>query len=138
MNSAFAELLIGLPPSLFLTSVHRQILWTRAIRKGKCVPACPRRPVAEILDIPKIFFEYLEENQKISSCCRHPENHDIEALYSSENWKNKQTDDGYFEPWGGVPDIYIFHCTCGRKHPRFMVGRGDFRPMWGVQSITNN
>jgi hypothetical protein len=83
------------------------------------VLACPRRPVAKLRKrIPIKYIEDLEHNQKISSCCRHPENHDIEAF------KSKPEEPG--------PDIYIFHCTCGRKHTRFVVGGGDIRPVWEV------
>ena len=96
------------------------------------IRACPRVPVASVIDrLPLRFLETLWENQKIASCCRNPEGHEIEAFYSSENWKNKKTNDGYDEPYGGVPDIYIFHCSCGRQHRRFMAGKGDHRPMWG-------
>lgn len=83
--------------------------------------ACPRRPVAKFPEgfIPIKYIEALEQNQLISSCCRHPENHDIEALKSHPD-----------EP---SPDIYIFHCTCGKKHTRFIVGGGDVRPSWEVR-----
>lgn len=79
--------------------------------------ACPRKPVFKLLKhLPAKYIEALEQNQKIASCCRHPENHEIEALYSCETEK--------------VPDIYIFHCTCGKQHRRFCVGGGDVRPFW--------
>lgn len=81
--------------------------------------ACKRHPVAKLMHmIPIRFIEALEQNQKISSCCRHPENHDIEAFKSHPN--------------EAAPDIYIFHCTCGRQHRRFIVGGGDARPVWEV------
>lgn len=81
-------------------------------------PACPRYPVKKMQGmLPIKWIEDLEQNQQIASCCRHPENHDIEAL------KSKPT-----EP---APDIYIFHCTCGRKHRRFCVGDG-VRPVWEI------
>lgn len=80
------------------------------------VLACDRRPVAAILDrLPGYWLEALEQNQQIASCCRHPEDHEIVAFKSTER-----------EP---APDIYVFHCTCGRKHRRFMVGSGT-RPRW--------
>ena len=82
-------------------------------------PACPRYPVAKLGQlIPLKFIEALEQNQMISSCCRHPENHDVEAFKS--------------KPEEPAPDIYIFHCTCGRKHRRFCIGGGDIRPVWEV------
>jgi len=85
------------------------------------VPACPRRPVRNFKPgfIPTKFFEYLEHNQKIATCCRHPEDHDIEARKSHPDEKQ--------------PDIYIFHCTCGLKHTIFCVGAGDVRPFWEVR-----
>jgi hypothetical protein len=84
------------------------------------VLACPRYPVAKLGDIvPTKYIEALEQNQQIKSCCRHPENHELEAWYSSE----KET----------TPDIYIFHCTCGRKHRRFCIGQNDIRPFWEIR-----
>ncbi|HJY05364.1 MAG TPA: hypothetical protein VJ323_03560 [Bryobacteraceae bacterium] len=82
------------------------------------VPACRRVKVSDFPAgfLPTKYFEALEQNQKIASCCRHPENHEIEALKSHPD-----------EP---APDIYIFHCTCGRKHRRFCVGLTDTRPTW--------
>ena len=83
------------------------------------VIACPRRPVKKLLgQLPVRFIEALEQNQKIASCCRHPENHEIEAWYST--------------PAEKAPDIYINYCTCGCKHTRFMLGSGD-RPVWEVR-----
>jgi hypothetical protein len=87
------------------------------------VLACKRHPVRQLEHlIPLKYIECLEHNQQIKSCCRHPENHDIEAWYSSEAEAEK-----------GVPDIYIFHCTCGGKHRRFCVGGGDVRPFWELR-----
>jgi hypothetical protein len=82
------------------------------------VAACPRVKVA---DLPEGFLkqrhiEHLEQNQKIASCCRHPENHEVEACKSHPDEK--------------APDIYVFHCTCGRQHRFFCVGRTDVRPVW--------
>jgi hypothetical protein len=84
------------------------------------VPVCPRVKVSELpfAHLKRNHIDALEQNQKIASCCRHPENHEVEALKSHPD-----------EP---APDIYIFHCTCGRKHRFFCVGRTDTRPMWGV------
>lgn len=85
------------------------------------VPACPRRRMADFPEgfIPQKYYEKnLEHNQLIASCCRHPENHDIEARKS--------------HPDEDAPDIYIFHCTCGKKHIRWLVGSVDDvpRPIW--------
>jgi hypothetical protein len=84
------------------------------------VAACPR---VKMSDLPKgwipsrLYERNLEQNQQIAGCCRHPENHDIEARKSHSD-----------EP---APDIYIFHCNeCQRKHRVFCVGTGDERPMW--------
>jgi len=86
------------------------------------VPACPRVKIADLPEgfIPTRYIEALEHNQQIASCCRHPENHEIEAMKSHPD-----------EP---IPDIYIFHCTCGRKHRRFCIGLGDERPVWSCDS----
>ena len=82
--------------------------------------ACPRYPVAKLMDLlPEKYITELERNQKIASCCRHPENHLIEAWYSS--------------PTETVPDIYKNICSCGRVHVRFCVGNGDVRPFWSVR-----
>jgi hypothetical protein len=107
--------------------------------------AFKRMPVADCpAKIPVRWFEALEHNQKIPSCCRHPENHDIVSLYSSNDDKAK-----------GVPDIYIFICKerhdlgINKKHKdkpnaedfrrigeahhrRFCVGGGT-RPGWEVR-----
>jgi hypothetical protein len=85
--------------------------------------ACKRHPLAKLAHlIPIKYIENLEHNQKIASCCRHPENHDIEAWYSCEAEAEK-----------GTPDIYINYCTCGRRHVRFCVGGGDVRPFWTIR-----
>ena len=94
--------------------------------------ACPRYPVKHLSGLlPAKYIEALEQNQQIAHCCRHPENHEIEAFYSSDADRDR-----------GVPDIYIFHCTCGRKHRRFCVGGSagsgpnatpEFRPFWEVR-----
>jgi hypothetical protein len=81
--------------------------------------ACKRYPVKKLMGLlPVKYLEALEQNQKIASCCRHPENHEIEAFKSKPDEK--------------APDIYIFHCSCGRQHRRFCIGGGDVRPVWEV------
>lgn len=85
------------------------------------VPACPRVKVADLPEghLKTKWIEYLEHNQKIPSCCRHPENHEVEALKS--------------HPDEQAPDIYLFHCTCGGVHKFFCVGHTDpQRPMWAA------
>jgi len=83
------------------------------------VLACKRYPVAKLKGlIPQKYIEALEQNQMLRSCCRHPENHEIEA------WKSRAEE--------AAPDVYIFHCSCGRKHRRFCVGGGDERPFWEI------
>ena len=91
--------------------------------KGTVLPEttelrCPRRKVSDFREgfLKKNHIEALEQNQKIAHCCRHPENHDVEAFKSHPS-----------EPFA---DIYIFHCTCGRKHRFFCVGIADYRPEW--------
>jgi hypothetical protein len=81
--------------------------------------ACKRHPVAKLLHLlPPKYLTQLETNEKLEACCRRPIEHDIEAFYSPLGEREN------------VPDIYIMHCTCGRKHRRFCVGGGDQRPMW--------
>jgi hypothetical protein len=82
------------------------------------VPHSPRRKVS---DFPPGFLkqnhiERMEQNQQIAPCCRHPENHEVEALKSHPD-----------EP---APDVYVYHCTCGKKHRFFCVGMSDERPEW--------
>jgi hypothetical protein len=91
--------------------------------KGTVLPetlktACRRVKVQDFPAdfIPKKYFERLEHDQKLSSCCRHPENHEIEAFKS--------------HPEEQVPDVYILYCTCGRQHRRFCVAKEDKRIAW--------
>ena len=57
--------------------------------------ACKRYPVAKLNGLlPAKYRETLEHNQQIASCCRHPENHEIEAWYSCEAEK-AEGDAGY-------------------------------------------
>jgi len=94
--------------------------------KGAVLPetqvvACPRVKIADFpagFIPPKYYESNLEHNQLLKSCCRHPEDHDIEARKS--------------HPEEEAPDIYVFFCTCGRKHIRWLIGNVDDvpRPMW--------
>lgn len=91
--------------------------------KGTVLPetTTPHSPRRKVADFPPGFLKQnhidaLEQNQKIKSCCRHPENHEVEALKS--------------HPDEEQPDIYIFHCTCGNKHRFLCVGLVDTRPEW--------
>jgi len=103
---------------------------------GSHILACARYPVRKLLGydadgnlnpdsprnlLPLKWAEKLEQNQQIASCCRHPENHEVEAWFSCEEDEAK-----------GIPDIYIFHCTCSRRHVYFCVGGGE-RPIWDVR-----
>jgi hypothetical protein len=93
------------------------VMGTNEQRPVTQIRACRRRPVKEVRNLlPRKYLEVLEQNQKIESCCRHAEDHDIEAFFSRDGEE--------------VPDIYILHCRgCGRQHRRFCVGGGD-RPFW--------
>lgn len=91
--------------------------------QGQQVECCPRIPVKKLMNdkvqlLPVKYMEALEQNQKIASCCRHPEDHDIIAQKSHPDEK--------------APDIYKFICTCGRVHVRFCMG-DDPRPHWTVR-----
>lgn len=82
------------------------------------IPACPRVKVADLPEgtLKQKHIDHMEQNQQIASCCRHPENHEVEARKS--------------HPDEFGPDIYIFHCKCGKKHRFFCVGMHDERPAW--------
>lgn len=91
--------------------------------KGTVLPetrvlACPKVKVADLPEgfLKQSHIDHLEQNQMIASCCRHPENHEVEAHKS--------------HPAEQLPDIYVFHCTCGKKHRFFCVGQTDTRPVW--------
>lgn len=86
---------------------------------GEHIRACPRIAVRKVRGVlPAHFIEQLEQNQLIASCCRHPENHDIEAFYSCKDVADE-----------GKPDVYIMYCTCGRRHVRLCVGGDESPPM---------
>lgn len=98
--------------------------------KGTVLPetrvlACPRVKVADLPEgfiPPKYYEKNLEQNQQLATCCRHPENHFIEAHKS--------------HPDEEAPDIYIFICNeCGRQHRRFLLGQHDDvpRPIWKAE-----
>ena len=83
------------------------------------VQACPKVKVSDLPagHLKQKHIDHLEQNQTIKSCCRHPENHYVEAKKSHKD-----------EP---LPDIYIFHCDkCKRQHRFFCVGHTDTRPVW--------
>jgi hypothetical protein len=73
-------------------------------------PACPRVRVADLPTghLKQKHIDHLEQNQQIASCCRHPENHDVEALKS--------------HPDEQAPDIYIFIASAGRSTGSFASG----------------
>lgn len=99
---------------------HQQ-WWEQEASNHFPVPDMPRYPVAKLLrQIPPKFLEQVTANAT-RACCKEPVKHDIEVFYSSERDRDL-----------GIPDIYVLHCTCGRKHRRFMVG-GGARPGWTVR-----
>lgn len=104
--------------------------------------ACDRRPVAEVLHVmPQRWLDGFLNHPK--DCCKDYRNLDIEAWYSSQNEINRtlahQVMAGVpLDQARGVPDIYKFHCSCGKSHVRFCVGgnhptdpnKRDDRPFW--------
>lgn len=95
---------------------------SRVKGRGSHRLACPRLAVAKLVRLlPPKYIERLERDQKIAHCCRHPENHSVEA------WFTNAVDEA-----NGTPDLYIFHCTCKKQHRFFCVGSGE-RPIWGAQ-----
>ncbi len=99
--------------------------------------ACQRVKVSECPSkIPTKWIEALEQNQQISSCCRHPENHDIMAFHSPSAERVFRPDDPS-DPdvgrWITVPDIYMFICDgCQRIHRRPICGGGE-RIAWEIR-----
>lgn len=86
------------------------------------VAACPRQKISKFPPnfIKQTHIEHLEHNQKLPSCCRHPENHEVEARKS--------------KPSEVAPNIYIFYCdVCGDQHRFFCIGLYDIRPVWEVR-----
>jgi hypothetical protein len=86
--------------------------------------ACPLYPVDRIRQLfPEEMLTVMENNQQLKICCRHVDNHLVEARYTSAQ-----------QARSGVPDYYIFHCTeCGCRHHQAMHGIGDVRPKWIVR-----
>lgn len=113
----------------WLTPQERHDLW-REQEASHHILACPRYPVAKLEALlPVKFLTSLEVNEDLADCCRRPRDHDIEAFYSSEADRARE-----------VPDIYVLHCKCGRKHRRFCVGGSagsgaetEERPFWEVR-----
>ncbi|MGE0853871.1 MAG: hypothetical protein AB7O44_30385 [Hyphomicrobiaceae bacterium] len=80
---------------------------------------------------PVLYINNLERNQDVPSCCRRWEDHHIAAFFSSREWMERRRKDGYPEPWGGKPDIYILYCQCGRQHITAQQGQGGhISPTW--------
>lgn len=88
------------------------------------------------------YIEQAQQNQQAASCCRHPENHDVVALYSCEAEKTR---DGKNQP----PDIYLLICkekhdfgvvkgfeelgvVVGEAHHRKFCTGGGPRPGWDI------
>ena len=113
----------------WLTPQERLELWWEQEASHHFL-ACPRYPVARLESLlPAKYLTSLQSNERLADCCRRPREHDIEAFYSSEADKMR-----------GVPDIYVLHCACGRKHRRFCVGGSagsgaatEPRPFWEVR-----
>ena len=103
----------------WLTPEERHEVWWEQ-EGSKHFGACPRIPVSAA-QLPVKFLEAMIKNAGLRDCCRNPFGQDIEAFFSSEDDKAK-----------GAPDIYVLHCSCGRKHRRFMLGGGEPRPFWEV------
>jgi hypothetical protein len=70
--------------------------------------------VAGMVIPPRYYERNLEHNQGLASCCRHPEQMEISAYRSKA---------------GEQPDIYKFHCPCGKTHVRFMGGGNKVQHM---------
>ena len=106
----------------WLTPEERHQQWWEQ-EASKHHVACTRHPVAKVRVITDKFPKFLDQiaEKATRACCRDSLKHDIEAFFSSEADKAK-----------GIPDIYVLHCKCGRKHRRFCVGGGP-RPFWTIR-----
>lgn len=115
----------------WLTPEDRHEIWLEQEAKNHIL-ACPRVPVASILPIiPEKYLTRLSTDQKLRDCCRKATDHDIEAFFTTKPDEER-----------GVPDVYVLHCKCGRKHRRFCVGGSigsgvpytEPRPFWDRDS----
>ena len=93
--------------------------------KGAVLPptqqkALPRVKISDLPPnhIPLRWVERLEHDQLLRSCCRHPENMEIEGFKS--------------HPEELMPDVFKMYCRCGRTHHFFFVGEEGETPRWSV------
>lgn len=111
---------IGLAPKTLaeIQSARRVAKFKGEVLPETQVVACRRVKVADLPPdhLKPEHIAHLEQNQQIASCCRHPENHEVEARKS--------------HPAEPAPDTYIFYCKCGKKQEFFCCGLTDKRPVW--------
>lgn len=106
----------------WLTPEERHQLWVDQEASHHFV-VCPRSPVSDWLSVlPAKYVKSLEANETLRPCCRNAVDHEIEAFSTNENDKQR-----------GIPDLYVFHCKCGRKHRRLCGGTVDTRPFWEIR-----
>lgn len=115
----------------WLTPAERQEIWYEQEAKNHIL-ACPRVRVRSVLPIlpTKYLTEFISERTR--ECCRKSEEHEIEAFFTTKLDEER-----------GVPDVYVLHCKCGRKHRRFCVGASigsgvpytEPRPFWGADKF---
>lgn len=123
-----ATILMG---NRWVTPEERQEIWYEQEAKNHIL-ACPRVSVSTLLPIiPEKYLTRLSNDAKLLACCRNPREHEIEAFFTTEADEKR-----------GVPDVYVLHCKCGRKHRRFCVGGSigsgvpytEPRPFWDTTS----
>jgi hypothetical protein len=78
--------------------------WKARCPIRKCWPAARQGGRSAGRHLKQNHIEHLEHNQLIASCCRHPENHEVEAFKSHPD------------------ELARFFC----------VGMHDERPVWGA------
>lgn len=110
---------------------ERQEIWLEQEARNHIL-ACPRMQVATLLPIiPEKYLARLADDPKLRACCRDARAHEIEAFFTTKADEVR-----------GVPDVYVLHCKCGRKHRRFCVGGSigsgvpytEPRPFWDASS----
>lgn len=92
----------------------------RALLPRVDIPPKPESEIVPAKHLDARYLEALEHNQKLSGCCRRPEESGHTARFFSTPSADKTP-----ETQTTIPDVLIIWCgECGRKHVRLMIGSG--------------